>query len=67
MSHPLDGKNWYNWGCDQAVIMETMDEVNRTTHDEYGFKAGGVLATLEKFKTLFSLKLFAIWCSRRNL
>ncbi len=39
------------------VIMETMDEVNRTTHDEYGFGAGGVLTTLEKFETLFGLKL----------
>ena len=39
------------------VIMETMDEVNRTTHDDYGLKAGGVLSSLEKFETLFGLKL----------
>ena len=38
-----------------AVIIETMEEVNLTTHDEYGLKAGGVLATLEKFECLFSL------------
>lgn len=40
-----------------SIIMETLDEVNHTTHDEYGLKAGGVLATLEKFETLFGLKL----------
>ena len=40
-----------------AVIMETMEEVNLTTHDEYGLKAGGILATLEKFESLFGLKL----------
>ena len=39
------------------VIKETMDEVNRTTHDNYGLKAGGVLSSLEKFETLFGLKL----------
>ena len=40
-----------------SVIMETMDEVNRTTHDDYGLRAGGVLSSLEKFETLFGIKL----------
>ena len=40
-----------------ALIMETMEDVNLTTHDEYGLKAGGILATLEKFDCLFGLKL----------
>ena len=39
-----------------SVIMDTM-EVNQTKHDEYGLKAAGVLATLEKFEMLFGLKL----------
>ena len=39
-----------------SVIMDTM-EVNQTTHDEYGPKAAGVLAALEKFEMLFGLKL----------
>ena len=37
-----------------SVIMETMEEVHTTTRDEYGLKAGGVLAALEIF---FGLKL----------
>ena len=32
------------------VIIEIMDEVNRTTHDDYGLKAGGVLGSLESLK-----------------
>lgn len=37
--------------------METMAEIHSTTHDEYGLKVGGILSTLEKFSTLFGLKL----------
>ena len=34
-----------------------MEEINHTTHDEYGLKAGGILSLLEKFDMLFGLKL----------
>ena len=34
-----------------------MAEVNSTTHDEYGLKAGGIVSALEKLNTLFGLKL----------
>jgi len=34
-----------------------MHEVNETTRDEYGLKAGGILAALENFSTLFGLRL----------
>ena len=37
--------------------METMAEINNTTRDEYGLKAAGILASLEKFRTLFGIKL----------
>ena len=37
--------------------METMAEINSTTHNKYGFKAGGIVSTLEKFSILFGLKL----------
>ena len=40
-----------------SVILETMEEIHRTTRDEYGLKAGGVLAALEKFEIFFGLKL----------
>ena len=36
------------------VIIETMEEVHSTTHDEYGLKAGGIVTTLD---TLFGLQL----------
>jgi len=40
-----------------SVLMETMEEVHCTTRDEYGLKAAGVLAALEKFEIFFGLKL----------
>ena len=42
---------------DYPILMETMAEINSTTHDEYGLKAGAILTALEKFGTLFGLKL----------
>ena len=42
---------------DYSVLMETMEEVAQSTHDEYGLKASGILLKLEKFDTLFSLRL----------
>ena len=42
---------------DYSILMETMSEVNATTRDEYGLKAGGIIAALEKFSTLFGLRL----------
>ena len=41
---------------DYEILMDTL-EVHQTTHDEYGLKAAGILASLEKFSTLFGLKL----------
>ena len=37
-----------------ATILDTLEEIHHTTHDEYGVKAAGLLATLE---TYFGLKL----------
>ena len=42
---------------DYSILMETLDEVHQTTRDEYGLKAAGLLSALEKFSTLFGLKL----------
>lgn len=44
-------------GAVLTVLMETPDEVHQTTHNEYGLKAAGLLSALEKFSTLFGLKL----------
>ena len=38
-----------------SYIMETMEDINDNTRDEYGLKAGGILCALEKFETYFSL------------
>ena len=40
-----------------SVLMETMEDVHHTTRDEYGLKAAGVLAALEKFEIFFGLNL----------
>ena len=42
---------------DYKILLETLEEINQTTHDEYGMKAGGILETLLKFQTLFGLQL----------
>jgi deoxyribose-phosphate aldolase len=34
-----------------------MEEIHATTHDDYGLKASGCLHSLEKFNTLFGLRL----------
>ena len=39
-----------------ATILDTLEEIYQTTHDEYGVKAAGLLATLDKFETNFGLK-----------
>ena len=38
-------------------LTQAMEEINRTSHDEYGAKAGGVLAQLHTFDTYFGFKL----------
>ena len=40
-----------------ATILDTLEEIYQTTHDEYGVKAAGLLSTLDKFETYFGLKL----------
>ncbi len=40
-----------------VTVIEAMEEVHRTTRDDYGLKAAGVLAALEKFEIFFNLKL----------
>ena len=40
---------------DYTILIETMEEINFTTHDEYGMKAGGILASMQKFQTYFRL------------
>ena len=42
---------------DYAILMETVDEINLSTHDEYRMKAGGILASMQRFQTYFGLQL----------
>ena len=42
---------------DYSLLLETLEEVHATTHDEYGLKAGGLMQSLEKFSTVFGLSL----------
>ncbi|XP_070549960.1 zinc finger MYM-type protein 1-like [Ptychodera flava] len=39
------------------ALLSTMDQVNREQNDEYGQRAGGVLAQLERFSSYFGLRL----------
>ena len=41
---------------DYTVLMEILQEVHQTTHDEYGLQAAAI-SGLEKISTLFGLKL----------
>jgi hypothetical protein len=38
-------------------LLEAFTEINSTSHDDYGRRAGGVLAQMEMFKIFFGLKL----------
>ena len=38
---------------DYPVSMDTLEEINATTRDEYGMKAGGYLQSMEKFNTVW--------------
>ena len=42
---------------DYNVLLEVLEEIHITTPDEYETKASGLLHLLEKFNTLFGLKL----------
>ena len=42
---------------DYTVLMESLEEVHETTHDEYGLKASRCFHSLEIFSTLFGLRL----------
>ena len=39
------------------VVMDKMENANQTTRDDYDLKAGGVLSSLQRFGTLFGLRL----------
>ena len=53
---------------DYSVIMDTLEEINSTTHDEYGMKAAGFLQSLEKFNTLFGLRLaHTLFCAAEQV
>ena len=38
-------------------LTQAMEEINRTSHDEYGAKTGGILAQLHTFDTYFGFTL----------
>lgn len=40
-----------------AALQDTLTSVNQECHDDYGRRAGGVLAQMQKFDTYFGLKL----------
>lgn len=42
---------------DYNLLIETLEEIHQSTRDEYGMKAAGLQQALEKFNTLFTLKL----------
>ena len=42
---------------DYTLLLEALDEIHSTTHDDYSLKAGGLMHSLEKFSTLFGIQL----------
>ena len=42
---------------DYSLLMDTMEEINQTAHDEYGLKAKGIFTAMDKFDTLFGFRL----------
>ena len=39
------------------MLLETLEEINIKTHDEYGLNVGGLLNSLNKFSSLFGFRL----------
>ena len=33
---------------DYSILMDTMEEINHTTHDEYGLQVKGILTTMQR-------------------
>ena len=42
---------------DYSVLMDTMEKIHHSTHDEYSLNAKGILTALERFDTFFGLNL----------
>ena len=42
---------------DYVVLQQTIEEISDTKHGEYGQRANGVLSNLDKFDSVFGLKL----------
>ena len=49
--------SWHSVLTNYTTLMETMDTVSSTQHDEYGRRAAGQQALMEKFSTFYGLKL----------
>ena len=50
------------------ILCDALCRINAETHDEYGLKAGGFLAQMEKFSTFFGLKLsFLVFAASEQL
>ena len=52
---------------DYSVLLVVLEEMYTTTHGEYGMKASGLLHLLEKFNTLFGLKLSYLLAEQLSL
>jgi len=42
---------------DYDILLETLEKVHQSTHDENGMKAGGLQQSLEKFNSFFCFRL----------
>ena len=51
-----------------STLCQALEQIHAKTHDEYGLKAGGFLASLEKFSTYFGLRLsFLLFAASEQL
>ena len=49
---------------DYFILMDVMDKIHCSTHNEYSLRAKGILHEFEKFEMLFGLKmghLYTLW------
>jgi len=49
-----------------AVLCTSLEEINATTHDDYGHKAGGMLALIDKLSTFWAKALPSIFFPKQN-
>ena len=59
LSYQVDSAHWCHHCCatNYEMLQETFEDTHKSTHDQTGITAGGMVSPMDKFSTFFSLML----------